>query len=131
MAAHFGSVKPGVEPLGAKLWIGLALRVDQRGDIGEQVGQVSFNRFATACAEVIEADDAAVSFVGAFADSIATPAKFTLSKALTARTEFLDGLGHKAAAGGAFERVGGLNEQGFECIRQLHMLSFKPGRSRS
>ncbi len=60
LAAHFSRIEPGVQPLGAKLRIGLALRIDQRRDIGEQVGQMGFGRFATTCTEVLQANHAAL-----------------------------------------------------------------------
>ena len=109
--AHFGGIKPGVESIGAKLRIDLALLIDNGGDVHEQIWQMVFRTLAATRGEVVQTDDTVFQFLHAFADRLAVPAKFSFGAALSARTQLADGTGHKQPTGTALEGLRGDDEQ--------------------
>lgn len=100
----------GIEASGAKVGVGLALAIDKRLDILEQVRQMLLGAFAAAEGKGIEAGHATFQFTEPLADRLAIPAQGAFSEALPARSEFLDGAGEAASAVGSFERLGGLDQ---------------------
>jgi hypothetical protein len=114
LTAHFSGAEAGRHALGAKLWSGLTLAIDDSGDILKEVRPVDFSSLTPPRAQGIETDAATVEFMGAFANGDAIPAQFAFGPALPTGAEFLDRTGHKETAGAACERRGRVDKQGLE-----------------
>jgi hypothetical protein len=82
-----GGGQPGVQALRLERWVGLALPIDDRLDVVEQLGEVFFGTLAAAPTKGIDAADAAGQFVHPFADGHPIPPQFTLSPPLPLRAE--------------------------------------------
>jgi hypothetical protein len=123
LASHFGGAQPRIETCRAKLGGRLTLAIDNRSDITEQVGKMSFGAFAPPGGEGIETPKAAFQLMRAFADEAPVPAELPFGIALTAWTDFFDGSRHKQTARAAFEGLSGLDEQGLESVSELHSSS--------
>jgi len=117
---HLGGGQAGIQPGAAELRIGLALAIDQRGDVRQQVGQMLLGALAPTQREGVDNGEAAVHLARALADRRAIPAQLTLGAPLAARPQFLRRPGHEDPAGAPLQALGGLDEQRLERVRQLH-----------
>ncbi len=95
------------------------------------MGQVDFGPLSTASGKGIETEEAAFELMHAFSNGDAVPAQFAFGSALTARAKGLDGAGHKEPSVTAFERRGGVDQEGFVRVRQLHTDTSSLGSSGS
>jgi hypothetical protein len=120
LLANLGSIEPRVQSFGAKLRINLTLIIHNRRNVGKEIGQMRFDRFAAACGQVVQADQAAFQFMRAFANRLTVPAKLAFGAPLPARAEFFDGSGHKQPPRATSERMSSLDEQRFERVGQIH-----------
>jgi hypothetical protein len=116
LAPHFGSREARIQAVRAELWVGLTLAIDQRVDIGQEVGQMVFGAFPPAECERIEADKAAVEFPQTFADGHPAPTQFTCGSLLPASTKFFHSARHKQPTSAALQRLGGFDEHGLDRI---------------
>ncbi len=123
LPAHFRRSEPGVEARGAKVGVGLALPIDNRLDIGQELRQMLLGAFAAAQREGIQAGHSAVEFAQPLTDRLAIPAEGAFGEALAPGSKFLDGTGEKASAVGSFERLGSLDQPSFACVGQVHQHS--------
>ena len=82
---HLGGGQAGVQPGGAELRIGLALAIDERGEVRQQVGQLLLGALAAPQREGVDDGEAAVQLARALADGRAVPAQRTLGAPLAAR----------------------------------------------
>src|SRR6266849_5568764 len=85
-----------------------------------------FGQFAPPGTKRIHTDDAALDFVGAFANRLAIPAQLSFGSAGSTRAQFFDDTCHKDTAGTAFELLGGVHEDTLQRVRQFH--AFPPNR---
>ncbi len=120
LASDFGSTESRVKARGAKRGISLALLLNDRLDILQEMRQVVFSRFTTSGRDVILDRLASLKFSGGFADGAAIPAQFALGQALAASPESFYDFGHEQASGAAFEILGGVDEEGFHLVVEFH-----------
>src|SRR5712692_6977492 len=79
-----------------------------------------FGQFAASGTKGIQTDDAAVDFVGPFANGLAIPAQFAFGSAGATRPQFFDDASHKDTAGTTFELLSGVHQHALERVRQFH-----------
>ena len=76
LSAYFRCAQTGRETVGTERWVGVTLAIDKRFDIGQQVGEMRFHRFATACRKGIETGEPALQLVEPFAKGHTAPSEF-------------------------------------------------------
>ena len=111
LPADFRRAQAGRETVGAALWVGLTLAIDNGADIGQQVREMVFHPLAPTCSKGIEAGEPALQFVGPFANGHTAPPEFAFRAPLSPGSQFFDGAGHKQPSGTALERFRHLDEQ--------------------
>ena len=126
LVADLGGGQPCVQAVRAELRIDLALPINDSGEVGQQVGQVVLRPLAPAQREGVDDGKPARQLAGAFADRRTAPPQRALGAPLPTRPQFLDGPRHEDAAGTPLERLGRLDEQHLERVREFH-----PAPSRS
>jgi hypothetical protein len=103
LAAHFRSSQPRIQATTAKLRVGLALAIDDRRDISQEIGQMSFGALSPTQDIGIQTDQTAIEFAQAFANGHAAPAQFACRTLLSTVSQFCDRAGHKQSARTALE----------------------------
>lgn len=93
--------------------------LDEGFNSGAQLRQMELDGLTAARGKGIQAGDSRVEFVERLADGFARPAKVPLSGAL-AQTEAVHGVGHEAAAVGAVQGGGGVDQQGAHGFGEFH-----------
>jgi hypothetical protein len=110
LAPDFGRGQPSIQAVGAELRVGLALAIDNGGDIVEQVGEVLLGTLAAAQGHGIQTGEALVEFAPSCAEGLAVPAEFAFRAPLATAAQLLDGARHKAAARAPFKHLRRLDE---------------------
>jgi hypothetical protein len=84
LAADFRRAQTSVQARRTKLWVGLALAIDDGGDSGEQMRQVRFRTLAPTGRKGIKTPKTALQFMQAFAERPTVPTQFTFRLPLAA-----------------------------------------------
>jgi len=103
LTAHFRSRQPRIQATAAKLRVGLALAINNRLDISQEIGQMIVGALAPTQRIGIQTDQAAIEFAQAFADGHTAPAEFACRTLLSGVAQFCDRAGHKQPTGTALE----------------------------
>lgn len=122
LATHLVDRQPGVQALGAKLRVTLALPIDNGTNIVQQPGQVRLYQPAAPQMKRIDAHQAAGEFAPSLADGPLGPPQLTHCRCLAAAPELLDGARHEHAPRCALQRRCRGGEKGFERFGQFHGL---------
>jgi len=93
LPSDFCSRYARIEPLGTKLGVGLALAIDKRLDIVQQLRQVFFGPLAPPSTDGIKTLQSAREFVHRFAEGFAIPAKLPFGEPLAPWPQGVEGLG--------------------------------------
>jgi len=120
LAADFRRAQPGIQARRTKLWVGLALAIDDGGDIGEQARQVVFRTLAPTGRKGIKAPKTALQFMQAFAERPTVPTQFAFCLPLAAWSQFFDRSCREEPARATLQGLGRVHEQCLERIGQLH-----------
>jgi len=120
LAPDFSGTPPGVQTRRAQWRVCLALALDEGVDSGSQMREIVFGAFATSGRASIETRKAALSLMRAFAKGAPVPTQCAFRATLTPWPQFFDGPRPKEPAGAPLERLGGLEEQSFERVGELH-----------
>jgi hypothetical protein len=120
LAADFRRAQTGIQARRTKLGVGLALAIDNSGEIGEQARQVVFRTLAPTGRKGIKAPKTALQFMQAFAEGPTVPTQFAFRLPLAAWSQFFDRSCHEKPASAPLQGLGRVNEQGLERIGQLH-----------
>ena len=120
LPANFGGGEPRIQPLRAKLGVGLALSIHNGPDIGEQGGQVIFSRLASAEPDGIQTGEPMRQFLHPLANRRTVPAQRLFGPREATVPQCLDRLGHKAAPCRPFQRPRRLDQDGLERVGQFH-----------
>jgi hypothetical protein len=112
LAPDLGGTDPGEQPVGLEVGIGLAVGIGDVPDVVEQIRQAFLGPLAAPAGGGVGAGQAAIQFVGALADRLPAPAEMFLSPPLPTPTDRPDGLGHEQPSAGAFEFLGGVDQDG-------------------
>jgi hypothetical protein len=116
LAADLCGAEPGIQTRRTKLRIRLALTIDERFDIGQQVGQMVFCPLPPTGREGVQTGETTGELMHAFPKRPTIPAAFAFHTPLAAATALFDGPCHAEPAGAAFQSLGRVNEQGLESI---------------
>ena len=120
LAADFRRAQTSIQARRTKLWVGLALAIDDGGDIGEQARQMVFRPLASTGRKGIKASKTALQFMQAFAECPTVPTQFAFRLPLAAWSQFFDRSCHEEPARATLQGLGRVNEQCLERIGQLH-----------
>ena len=120
LAADFRRAQTRIQARRTKLWVGLALAIDDGGEIGEQVWQVVFRPLAPTGCKGIKAPKTAVQFMQAFAECPPVPPQFAFRLPLAAWSQFFDRACHEESASAPLQGLGRVHEQCLERIGPLH-----------
>jgi hypothetical protein len=100
--------------LGAELWVGLALAVDDGAYIGQEIGEMLCHTLPPTQVKGSDTAHATGEFAHAFAHGHPPPPQFACGALLPTRPQCFDGTCHKQAPGTALERLGSFDPQCLE-----------------
>jgi hypothetical protein len=120
LAPYLGRCQSGIQAVGAELWVGLALAIDNGLQIRQEVGEMRFRTFPSTQYKGIDTDHSTGEFAHAFANGHPAPPQFACGTLLPTRPQFFHGACHKQATGAALEGLGGLDQQCLKRVGQFH-----------
>jgi hypothetical protein len=110
-----------IQTWGAELGLVVTLAINDSSDVIEERRPVHCGPLAPPSGKGLETNEATFEFMRAFSHGAPVPAQCAFGKALATWAEFLACARHKEPAGAALERLGRVDKQRLECVRQCHM----------
>ena len=120
----------GVQPLGAKPGVGLALRCHQRADIVQQIWQAFLSPKPPSAGEGIPTGYPALQLVHPFANSSPVLAQFSLRSPLTTAPQGLHALSHEPPPSSAPEGLSSIDQSHSERVGEFHLRDLQQSLSR-